>query len=159
MSHYSCKHFNKTLSDLITPIIKRRGLTQASIILDWDKIIPNLANYCLPIKLKFPYQQRTDGTLYLWVDSGSALQLEYSKDIIIANINTYFGYNAVSSLRFQQTTLQTVRPSRHKPIMSLKKSARIPDTVSSFKNTFDDIPCPKLRDTLIDFGQSMGCLQ
>ena len=159
MSHYNCKHFNKTLSTLITPIIKRRGLTQASIILDWDKIIPNLANYCMPIKLKFPYQQRTDGTLYLWVDSGSALQLEYSKDIIIANINTYFGYSAVSSLRFQQTTLQTLRSSRPRPVMSLKKSVRTLDNISTVKDNIDDILCPKLRDTLINFGQSMGCLQ
>ena len=145
------KSLDKILVPLIVPVIKRRGLAQAAIILDWSKIVNDLADLCVPMRLNFPFGKKQDGTLHLFVDSGAALRMEYIKDMIISRINGYFGYNAVAHLKFKQTSMRLFQE------LPLKKPDFKP--LLSYTYPLDDhlatIDSEKLRAALKSFGQTI----
>jgi hypothetical protein len=152
MPRKSLQSLDKIISPLITPIIRRRGLAQAAIVLDWEKIVRDMADYCLPIKLTFPFGKATEGTLHLWVDSGAALRLEYARELILSCINGYFGYKAVAQLRFQQTSLQAFKSSSKPQTTPVQ-----PRPLKRINCDYQDIPCDKLKTALKNFGQALGC--
>jgi hypothetical protein len=162
-SHHSLHSLDKVITPLITPVIRRRGLAQAAILLEWEKIVREMAHVCLPIRLRFPRGKKCEGTLYLWVDSGAALRLEYAKDMIISCVNSYFGYRAVSSLKFYQTSLKqvlNVQKQRLSPTQQARSPASITSPPPSIKRqtfcSLDDIPSEKLQKTLKSFGEALG---
>ena len=80
--------------------------------------------------------------------------------MIIMNINTYFGYKAVTELRFLQTDLKLVQSphkSFHKEDVHVRNATECLERKKNLDNV-NDITCQKLRDTLIAFGQTMGCI-
>ncbi len=141
------------ISPLVTPVVRRRGLAQADIILEWEKIVREMAEYCVPIKLSFIYGKTTEGTLHLWVDSGAVLKLEYAKDLIISCINGYFGYKAVAFLKFQQTSLNLLK------IKQIKKPQPIiqKPITSTLSCSAHEVGSDRLHSALKSLGTAMGC--
>lgn len=91
------------IADTITPICQQNGFIQARILLEWDYIVtPQFAQFCIPLKLTFPVQQRHNGSLLLKATSSMATEISYLEPLIISRINQYFGYQAISKLRVLQ---------------------------------------------------------
>lgn len=98
------KAIRKVIPAILKPMLDKRGLTQAAIILDWDKIMGGkISQYTLPEKITYYKNARSKGTLVLSVTPGWAPIIEHSKQQIMDRINAHFGYEAVSRLQMNQT--------------------------------------------------------
>lgn len=96
-------HLKTLLPNLIKPTLNKSGLAQATLILDWDKVIgQKLALYTMPLKSIYPKNSREGGTLHLIVHPAWALLVQQSEQIIIEQINAFYGYKAIEKLRLKQ---------------------------------------------------------
>lgn len=93
---------------------EQHGLHAAEIIINWPAIVgPALADYTAPRRIRWPRAPgaERDGpkttqsvnraqktTLEIWVAGGRAHEIPYLKASIIARINSYFGYRAVTDI-------------------------------------------------------------
>ncbi|MBI1954334.1 MAG: DUF721 domain-containing protein [Proteobacteria bacterium] len=94
---------------LVTPLCHKQGFVHAQIILNWSSIVgEHFARLCSPLKLTFPYKDRSQGCLYLTAPSVLSLELHFQQDQILEKINQYFGYKAIHKI--------TIRHSSSKPL-------------------------------------------
>lgn len=101
---------------LTRPVFEKFGFSAATLITDWATIVgADIAAYTAPERLKWPRrvesaaddagedrQGRPGATLFLAVDAGRALDVQYKARQVMERINAYFGYRAVSDLRLVQ---------------------------------------------------------
>jgi len=107
----------KEIHTLTQNIFGQKGFVSVDLITNWADIIgTDLAQGVVPLKLTFPQNKRTQGTLHVRTASGAfALLFEHQKMRVIDRINTYFGYPAISqitqtqgAIKLQQTPPQEV---------------------------------------------------
>ncbi len=97
---------------------EKYGFSTAALLTDWPAIAGReLASFTLPERLKWPrnvdaYSETSDAgkgrpgaTLILRVDGPRAIEVQYQSAQIAERINAYFGYRAVSEIRFIQAPL------------------------------------------------------
>src|ERR1700722_18700629 len=85
---------------VVKPVFKARGLMEGKIITHWPQIVgEKFVRLALAEKITFHKGKKTEGTLHLSVTSSGALLLQYAQDLILEQVNTFFGYKALSSLR------------------------------------------------------------
>jgi hypothetical protein len=102
---------------------EKHGFSAATLLTDWRTIVGNdLATYTAPERLKWPrgieaYGDVADdaggrpgATLILRVDQVRVLDVQYKSRQVIERINAYFGYKAVSELRFIQAPVAELLP-------------------------------------------------
>jgi hypothetical protein len=105
------KPIAKSVNDLVKPIYKKHGFAEHRILTEWNAIVgKDLAAYSIPQKLTSSRSQE-GGTLHILVASARALELQHLQPAIMDKIATYFGYRAVKSIRFTQTTSDIFRKS------------------------------------------------
>ncbi len=126
----------KPVGDFVGKLTKKAfekyGFSAASLLTDWPLIAgPTLAQYTMPERLKWPHhvdaysdtpvgaEGRPGATLVLRVDSARAIDVQYQSAQLIERINAYFGYKAVTALRFIQAPLS--------PTPELNAPAQEPD--------------------------------
>jgi hypothetical protein len=98
------------LADLTGKAFARYGFASAGLLTDWAAIAgTDLATYARPERLRWPRPGTEEqeaaprgATLVLRVDGARALEVQFRSSQIIARINAYFGYAAVSRLRVLQ---------------------------------------------------------
>lgn len=108
---YGPKSISGTIGNITKSIIGKRGFVEVDIITNWVAIVGDeIAAYVSPTSISFPRNSRNSGTLHVQVLSGAfAVELQHREKQIKERVNSYFGYNAVSSLKItQQPTLQAV---------------------------------------------------
>jgi hypothetical protein len=85
---------------IVKPVFKVRGLMEGKIITHWPQLVgEKFARLAIPEQITFPKGKKTEGTLHLSVTSAGALLLQFSQDLILEQINTFFGYKALTKLR------------------------------------------------------------
>src|ERR1700729_1692694 len=105
------KIIKKIIPIILKPILAKRNLTQAMIILDWEKIIgQSIAQYAIPERIMYYKNAGSKGTLVLAVTPGWAPVIDHGKQQMIDRINSYFGYEAVSRLQLKQTLYVKTHP-------------------------------------------------
>ena len=97
----------RRLGPLITRIARRsagrRGLPTAEILTNWRSIVgAELAPLTVPEQVTFPRGAGDGGTLKLRVAAGFGPIVAQQEPRIIARLNTFFGYGAISRLRLVQ---------------------------------------------------------
>lgn len=116
----------KTVGSFVPKLTKaafeRYGFPAAAILTDWEAIAGReLASYTEPERLKWPKQKdvatETDSvegikdatqpgaTLVLRVDGPRAIEIAHRKTQLLERINAYFGFRAVTDLRFVQAPI------------------------------------------------------
>ena len=131
---------------------EKHGLHAAEIILNWPAIVgPDLAAYTAPRRIRWPKApdrlagptpkitptkvtagkggapfQKT--TLEIWVAGGRAHEIPYLKGPIMARINAYFGYRAVTDILPVDGPVIQRRPSKPRPEVSLEEMAAVATT-------------------------------
>jgi hypothetical protein len=122
---------SKFVGKLTKKAFEKHGFSAATLLTDWRTIVGNdMAAYTAPERLKWPrgveaYSDVSDdgagrpgATLVLRVEPVRALDVSYKSRQLIERINAYFGYKAVSDLRFIQAPVAdlqlqpVVRPPR-----------------------------------------------
>jgi hypothetical protein len=73
---------------------------EGKVITHWPQIVgERFAKIALAESITFPKGKKTEGTLHLSVTSSGALLLQYSQDLLLEQVNTFFGYKALTKLR------------------------------------------------------------
>jgi hypothetical protein len=93
------------------PALGKRGFAAAEILTHWSTIVgPELAAFACPIEIKFPRGKNAGATLHLRIASGAAATLlQLKTPTILARVNGFLGYGAVSALQVAQGPLPRAR--------------------------------------------------
>ncbi len=118
----------KSISDLMPEIgraaFRRYGFIQSSVVSRWAEIVgERYAAVSLPESIRFPRGEKEGGTLHLLVSGAYATLMQHIAPDIIERVNRFFGYGAVSQIRFRQGSVapredkekRSVLPSSLKP--------------------------------------------
>ena len=82
----------------------KQGFAQNYILENWDSIVgPSFIEKSLPIKLQI---EKIGGYLVIACDGSTALELEYLKEDIIKKINSYYGFQAINKIKFQNLPIK-----------------------------------------------------
>jgi hypothetical protein len=113
----------KFVGKLTKKAFEKHGFSAATLLTDWRTIVgSDMAAYTAPERLKWPRGVETYGdvaddgagrpgaTLVLRVEPVRALDVSYKSRQLIERINAYFGYKAVSELRFIQAPVAEFQP-------------------------------------------------
>jgi hypothetical protein len=97
----------KSISDLMPEIgraaFRRYGFIQSSVVSRWAEIVgERYAAVSLPESIRFPRGEKEGGTLHLLVSGAYATMMQHIAPDIIIRVNRFFGYGAVSQIRFRQ---------------------------------------------------------
>jgi hypothetical protein len=96
---------------LALPALRRHGFAQDALVSRWEQIVgERFAEVSLPVKLGFPPENRTGGTLTVQIEGPLATQFHHAEDLVIERVNQFFGYAAVARLRLIQGPI----PSRNR---------------------------------------------
>lgn len=121
---------------------EKYGFSSAALLTDWAAIVGGeIASYTLPERLKWACrverygdvdhgaEGRPGATLVLRVDGPRAIELQYKARQIIERINAYFGYRAVSEMRFVQAPIEGLRlpAARSAPGVTTASPGPLPD--------------------------------
>jgi hypothetical protein len=123
----------KFVAQLTKKSFEKYGFSAATLLTDWRTIVgADIATYTAPERLKWPRgveaygdvaedgTGRPGATLILRVDAIRVLDVQYKSRQLIERINAYFGYKAVSELRFIQAPVAELLPQ---PVVRPPRSA------------------------------------
>lgn len=117
----------RSISDLMPEIgraaFRRFGFIQSSVVSRWPEIVgERYADVSLPESIRFPRGEKEGGTLHLLVSGAHATLMQHITPEIIERVNRFFGYGAISQVRFRQgvVTPPKQREKRTAPPLSLK---------------------------------------
>ncbi len=128
------KSLSSFVPSLTRKAFERYGFSAAVLITDWAEIVgPDLAAATSPERLRWPKlppgsaggveedaeRGRPGATLFLKVEQGKALDIQYRSRQVIERINAYFGYRAVADLRIVQVPVLSRNDGRAKATLTL----------------------------------------
>jgi hypothetical protein len=89
------------------PALGKRGFAAGEILTHWESVVgPELAAFACPLEIKFPRGKNTGATLHLRIASGAAATLlQLKTPTILARVNGFLGYSAVSAIQVAQGPL------------------------------------------------------
>ena len=138
------KHFRK----LTEPVFQKHGFAQGDVLSHWSTIVgEQLAAITRPEKLRQGQTEGAGATLYLKVQAGRSLDVEYAAQSIMERVNTFLGFRAVTGLKLSQVHGLLLVPTL-KPV-----APAIPDTVSARVAPIAD---PALQAALARLGASVS---
>ena len=110
----------KSISDLMLEIgraaFRRYGFIQSSVVSRWPEIVgERYAAVSLPESIRFPRGEKEGGTLHLVVSGAYATLMQHIAPDIVERVNRFFGYGAVSQIRFRQGNI-TARKDKEKRV-------------------------------------------
>jgi hypothetical protein len=130
----------------LDPAARARGFATTALLSDWPAIAGrDLAAFTMPDRVLWPRRRdeadedrpkkghRADGaTLVLRIEGPRAIEVQHRAGQILERVNAYFGYRAVTEMRFLQAPISRTakgRPERKPPLASysLPKTAGIED--------------------------------
>ncbi len=121
----------------------RRGFHRAAVLTDWQAIVGEaLAERCVPERLS------GDGVLTIRASGSVALALQHLEPQMLERIASYFGFRAVTRLRFRQAPLperEVVAKPRERP--------PVPPTLAA---SLTDIEDDALREALLRLGAEVA---
>lgn len=148
---------SKTMMPLVKQLLGARGLMEIELLSNWKNIVgENLAQFCLPQKIAFRKDERTDGCLTISVVSGAfAMEIKQNETRILEKINTYFGYKAVSKLKILQNGNPEDFLISKKNSDNLKKSLVSETEENYITELVKDVEDSALRQTLTNLGAAV----
>ncbi len=134
------------------PVFGRHGFAGGALVVDWPAIVGSaVAAHTLPLRIKFPPKERTDGTLVVKVASSAfATELQHLEPLIIQRINGYFGWQAVTRIKLQHGPLP-VRKDKAEP-----PPAPTPEAAARLEKSLEAVEDPELRAVLERLGRHIA---
>ena len=134
------------MAKALDPVARARGFATTALLSDWPAIVGReLAQFTMPDRVIWPRRReevegegpkrghRAEGaTLVLRIEGPRAIEVQHRASQILERINSYFGYRAVTEMRFLQAPISRAsKPPRERkaplPAYSLPESAGIED--------------------------------
>ncbi|WP_152426701.1 DUF721 domain-containing protein [Paramagnetospirillum caucaseum] len=133
------------------PVFGKHGFAGGALVVDWPAIVGSaVASHTLPLSIKFPPKERSEGTLVVKVDSGAfALEMQHLEPLIVERINGYFGWKAVARLRLRQGPLPEAATAKPAP-------APAPTAKPPAAGRLAQVEDPELRAVLERLGRRLA---
>ena len=124
--------FGNTLPRGLKGILKKNGYNYSEILSKWSILVgKDIANCAYPKSIKMK-KGDSNGTLILTVNRGDEINVEYSKNEIIQNINSHFGYKLIEEIKLKTIGLE-YKNSKNKEIKS-KFNKSLQKKIDKIKN-------------------------
>ena len=137
------RSFKDTLPKNIKKIINKRGQVYSEVLNNWKYIVGNnLFKVCYPKTYKSSNKLGLS-TLIIMVKRGHEVDLEYSKEEIIKNMNNFFGDLVVERIKFSSF-------NDEKKIIIKKDELKENVTNKRFENKINDVKNDKIKKSLIE---------
>ena len=95
------RSFKDTLPKKVKKILNKKGYIYSDIISNWNYLVGSKISKVSYPKSFRPNENNLTGILFLKVQRGSEIDVEYSKSEIMNKINSHFGYKLISEIRLQ----------------------------------------------------------
>ena len=90
--------FSNSIPKTLKKHLRKGGYNYSNIVDNWTRMVSKkISDACYPVTVKIGKEMR-NGTLVLNVIHGKEVFVEYEKNEIIDKINSFFGYNCISSV-------------------------------------------------------------
>lgn len=97
------KKIGDTIPNIVGNNLKKFNFIQISILQSWADIVgKKIANCSYPIKVVFTNQENLGGKLFLKVERGKTMEIEFKCQEIIEKLNQFFGYQAITKINIVQ---------------------------------------------------------
>lgn len=132
----------------------KRGFSEVSLITHWPEIVGQAqALGSVPLKIAFPREERSGGTLHVRVSTGGlATEFQYRKELIVSRINSHFGYGAVADLRITQGHVPP-RPPKKK---ALPPPVLPPEQEMDLQQRLAGVEDDEMREALARLGRRLA---
>ena len=131
---------------------RKFGFIQSSVVMRWPEIVGrHHAQVCSPESIRFPMGEKSEGTLHLVVLPAHAPLIQHVIPEIIARVNRFFGYRAVTKVRLRQGHVQPPRADDAKPSPPSLRPVSM-----ELGDSLRDIGDPELRAVLQSLARSLG---
>ena len=140
----------------LDPAIAKVGLSQASLMLDWDTIMgTRIAAICEPEKLRRPRgstKAATEAvTLILRVANGFGLDVQHMAPAIIERVNTHLGWRCVGAISIKSAPLK--HAGRRRAMQDRPAPAPLSPAIVAQVGAIEN---EALRDALARLGMAIG---
>ena len=95
--------FSSSIPKTLKKHLRKGGYNYSSIVDNWTKMVnKKISDVCYPVRIKMGKDMK-NGTLVLKVIHGKEVDIEYKKDQIMDEINSFFGFDCISSIKLKIT--------------------------------------------------------
>ena len=141
------RSFKDILPSKIKKIINKKGQIYSETLDNWRNFVGNdLFNISFPKSYKNENKLRSS-CLTVMVKRGNEVNFEYSKNIVIEKINSFFGYEAVKSIKLvsfeeisekfiEKQRLDNVTKNKYKKQISGIKNEKIKNSLSELSRVY-----------------------
>ena len=137
---------------LAQQLLGQHGFTHIELLSSWETIVGKN----LPQKLVFPKNERGNGCLTIMVPTGAfAMEIKQNEAKIITQINTFFGYPAVTKIKILQNGNSEDFLIKKKPINKVKKTVVSAEEESYITELVKDIERDDLREAVERLGRAV----
>ena len=95
------RSFKDTLPKNVKKILNKKGYIYSDIISNWNYLVGSKISKVSYPKSFRPNENNLTGILFLKVQRGSEIDVEYSKSEIMNKINSHFGYKIINKIKFE----------------------------------------------------------
>ena len=142
---YGARAIGSYVARALDPAARARGFATTALLSDWPAIVGReLARFTMPDRVIWPRRREDEAeaparghkaegaTLVLRIEGPRAIEVQHRQGQILERVNGYFGYRAVTEMRFLQAPIARARraPQAKRPALpaySLPKTAAIED--------------------------------
>ena len=133
------KPVGNSLPSSLKTILKKGGHNYSSILNKWTDLVgKEISSVAYPKSIKSGKDLK-NGTLFINVNHGDQLNVEYQKKNIVDKINSYFGYNFIKEIRLVLIKRNVVQE---------KKSKNMKEDSAKLKNTIEKVESFILKKNL-----------
>ena len=122
--------------------MNKKGFVYSEILNRWNYLVGNeISKVSFPKTFK-PSGKNAPGTLIINVQRGNEINIEFSKNIIIEKINSFFGYKILNNVRLE--TFNNLKENINKKKMYISKNY-----TKKFKDSLKSINNEKIKKSLM----------
>ena len=137
------RSFKNSLPKNVKKILNKKGLVYSEILNRWNYLVGNeISKVSFPKTFK-PSGKNAPGTLIISVQRGNEINIEFSKNIIIEKINSFFGYKVLNNVRIETFNNLKENINKKKMHISANNKAKFKDSLKSLNNE-------KIKKSLIE---------
>ena len=134
--------FSSSIPKTLKKHLRKGGYNYSNIVDNWSNIISKkISDSCYPLTVKMNKDMR-DGTLVLNVVHGKEMEIEYQKNEIIDQINSFFGYNCIKNISLKIIQEKIIKKDKLLP--KIKNLKNINEKIKNVNN-------PQLKISLSNF--------
>ncbi len=134
--------FSSSIPKTLKKYLKKGGYNYSNIVDNWTRMVSKkISDACYPSTIKMGKDMK-NGTLVLNVIHGKEVEIEYEKNEIMDKINSFFGYNCISSIRLK--IAQSKIKVKKEIFPKFKNFKKIEEKIKKVKNE-------QLKNSLNDF--------